>query len=109
MIQHVARKWGGASDETNNIFGGPHLVTDFSNAMRLSLSPGQHLDEQNERMGNRALFDVDALVDASSSKSQGHDVRLLEWSRHVVTQASSCGVYGTKHPFLDLDVEEAFW
>jgi len=109
MIQHVARRWGDASDETNNIFGGPHLVTDFSHAMKLSLAPGPHLDEQNERMGNRALVDIDALLNTSSLKQQGHQIKLLEWARHAVVQASSCGVYGTEHPFLDLEVEKSFW
>ncbi|KAH8892085.1 cytochrome P450 [Thozetella sp. PMI_491] len=109
MIQHVARRWGDASGETNDVFGGPHLVTDFSHAMKQSLAPGPHLDEQNERMGDRALVDVDALLHASSLKQQGGQVRLLEWARHAVTQASSCGVYGANHPFLDPEVETAFW
>ncbi|KAF7589270.1 hypothetical protein BBP40_004528 [Aspergillus hancockii] len=104
MIQHVARRWGDASDETNDIFGGPHLVSDFSHAMKLSLAPGLHLDEQNERMGNRALIDIDALLNISSRQ-----IELLEWVRHAVTQASSCGVYGAEHPFLDVEVERAFW
>jgi hypothetical protein len=109
MIQHVARRWGDASDETNDIFGGPNLVTDFSHAMKLSLAPGSYLDEQNERMANRALIDVKELLDTSSMGPQGRMVKLLEWSRHAVVQASSCGVYGTSHPFLDPEVEESFW
>ena len=109
MVQHVARRWGGASDETNDIFGGPHLITDFSHAMKLSLAPGPHLDEQNERMGNRALVDIDVLLNTSRLGQQGRQIKLLEWARHAVVQASSCGVYGTEHPFLDLEVEESFW
>lgn len=107
MIQHVARRWGDASDETNDIFGGPHLVTDFSHAMKLTLAPGPHLDEQNERMGNRALVDIDALLGTSSPKH--HQIKLLDWARHAVVQASSCGVYGAEHPFRDLEVESSFW
>lgn len=109
MIQHVARRWGDASNETNDIFGGPHLVTDFSHAMRLSLAPGPHLDEQNERMGNRALIDIDLLLHTTNLEQQECQIKLLKWARHVVVQASSCGVYGADHPFLDSEVEEAFW
>jgi hypothetical protein len=109
MIQHVARRWGDASDETNDIFGGPHLVTDFSHAMKSSLAPGTHLDEQNERMGNRVLVDIDALLNTSNLKQQRSQIKLLEWARHAVVQASSCGVYGTQHPFLNPEVEKSFW
>lgn len=108
MIQHVARRWGDASDETNEAFGGP-LVEDFSHAMKISLAPGPALDEQNERMAKRALSDIDALVSSSNSKTDGSKIMLLGWARHVVTQASSCGVYGKEHPFLDPEVEQAFW
>jgi hypothetical protein len=109
MIQHVARRWGDASDKTNEIFGGSTLVTDFSHVMKLSLAPGPHLDEQNERMGSRALVDIEELLDTSRKDPQGRTVRFLEWSRHAVVQASSCGVYGTSHPFLDTEVEKSFW
>lgn len=111
MIQHVARRWGDASDETNAIFGGSHLVTDFSRAMKLSLAPGPHLDEQNTRMGNRALLEIDELLLLSSSgpNQLGRQIRLLQWARHAVVQASSCGVYGARHPFIDPEVEQAFW
>lgn len=108
MIQHVARRWGDASDETNEAFGGP-LVEDFSHAMRMSLAPGPALDEQNKRMAERALLDIDTLVSSSGSKTDGSKIMLLDWARHVVTQASSCGVYGNEHPFLDPEVEQAFW
>ncbi|KAH0332864.1 cytochrome P450, partial [Aureobasidium melanogenum] len=106
MMQHVARRWGDASDETNRAFGGP-LLEDFSHAMRMSLAPGPLLDEQNKRMAERALSDIDAL--ASSSKTEGSKIMLLAWARHVVTQASSCGVYGNEHPLIDPEVEQAFW
>lgn len=88
MIQHVARLWGGASDETHDIFGGPHLITDFSHAMKLSLAPGPHLDEQNERMGNRALVDIDDLLNTSRLEQQGRQIKLLEWARHAVVRCS---------------------
>lgn len=108
MIQHVARRWGDASDETNEAFGGP-LVEVFSHAMRISLAPGPSLDKQNKRMAERALLDIDALVSSSDSKTNESKIMLLDWARHVITQASSCGVYGNEHPFRDPEVEQAFW
>lgn len=109
MIQHVARRWGDASSETSRIFGSSDLAADFGHAMRTSLAPGPHLDAQNERMGKRVLLDIDELVVGAALGPHGHEINLLEWGRHAITQASSCGVYGTKHPFLDSGVEQAFW
>lgn len=107
MIRHVARRWGDASDKTDAIFAETHLATDFSRAMAVSLMPGPHLDEQNLRMANRALIDVKELMDAASTSSL--DIGLLNWTRHAAMQASSCGVYGNNHPFVDADVASAFW
>jgi hypothetical protein len=109
MLKHAARRWGDASDETLDIFQGPHLVTDISIAMKSSLSPGPHLDQVNARMGNRVLVDVDALLDTCRVSQNTSQIKLLEWTRHVVMQASSSGIYGSKHPFLDIKVENAFW
>ena len=110
MLQYVARQWGDSSDEADAIFGGPHFVTDLSQAMRSSLAPGPQLDEQNARMGKRALVDVDALVDISNQEGKkGCRIKLFRWTRHAVTQAASCGIYGTDHPFLDRGTEESFW
>jgi hypothetical protein len=53
-------------------------------------------------MGKRLLVDIDDLLGAKK-------IHLLEWARRVVVQASSCGVYGEVHPFLDPEVEKAFW
>lgn len=86
------------------------MVSEFSHAMKLSLAPGPHLDEQNERIGKRALIEIDALLNPLHMEgSVKVHIKLLEWARHAITQASSCGVYGTKHPFLDPGVERAFW
>ncbi|CAN8099089.1 unnamed protein product [Discula destructiva] len=109
MIQHVARRWGDASSETTHVFGSSDLVADFSHAMKTSLAPGPHLDAQNERMAKRVLLDVDELAAGAALGPDGHQLNLLDWGRRAITQASSCGVYGTRHPFLDLGVEKAFW
>lgn len=73
----------------------------------MSLAPGPHLDELNLRMGKRVLVDIDALLNANTDR--GQQTYLLEWARHAVIQASSCAVYGEKHPFLDPEVEKAYW
>lgn len=101
MIQLVARRWADASDETSRgIFGSSDFAADFSHSMRKSLAPGPHLDGQNERMGRRVLLHVNDLVVG------GQQINLLEWARHALTQASSCGVYGTTHPFVDVGTLE---
>ncbi|KAK4172380.1 cytochrome P450 [Triangularia setosa] len=105
MIQTVARKWGDANDETDKLFGETNLTTDFSHAMKTSLAPGTQLDEMNLRMAQRALIDLDLLLGNGKDKK----IKLLDWARHAITQASSCGVYGNQHPFLDPEVYKAFW
>ncbi|OAA53194.1 Cytochrome P450 [Cordyceps fumosorosea ARSEF 2679] len=112
MLRHVARRWGGASDETDALFARTDLAADLSRAMRTSLAPGPHLDAQNLRMARRALVDVDELlgrVREQEQKGGGYTVKLLEWTRHAAMQASSCGVYGNNHPFLDPEIAAAFW
>jgi hypothetical protein len=100
-MQTAAKLLGDASDRTVEIFG-TDMVDDFAMCMKNGLAPGPHLDEQNLRMGNRAILDVDELVNKS-------EVHLVEWVRHAVVQASSCGVFGTEHPWRDPKVEAAFW
>ncbi|KPM36728.1 hypothetical protein AK830_g9850 [Neonectria ditissima] len=101
FMQTAVKLMGKASNETYEIFG-TDMVNDFSHAMKNSLAPGPYLDEQNLRMGKRAIMDLDAL-------SQTPSVFLLEWARHAVVQASSCGIFGEEHPFRDPAVETGFW
>ncbi|KAL8968770.1 MAG: hypothetical protein Q9197_004704 [Variospora fuerteventurae] len=105
FLQIVARKHGDATDETHEIFGGP-LVDDLSHSVKMSLTPGPHLDELNLKMGARAVAEIDVLLDDAG---RGQPIWLNAWARHAVVQASSCGVYGEDHPFLDPEVEKAFW
>ncbi|KAH6893370.1 cytochrome P450 [Thelonectria olida] len=107
FIQTSTKIMGDASDETYDLFGGALLET-FSNAMRSSLAPGPHLDEQNMRMGRRALVEIDSLVEPTNGAAS-KQISLLQWTRHAIVQASSCGVFGQEHPFCDPKVEEAFW
>ncbi|KAI5457677.1 cytochrome P450 [Mariannaea sp. PMI_226] len=109
FIQTAVRALGDATDETYHLFGG-ELGDNFSHAMKISLAPGPHLDAQNLRMGRRALIDLASLVQLASSSSGGAaNIFLLQWVKHAVVQASSCGVFGQEHPLRDPKVEEAFW
>lgn len=106
FLQLTARKYGEATDETYRLYGG-ELPDDLSHSVKMSLVPGPHLDDLSLRMGRRVLVDVDALLDTSGRR--GEPVRLLGWVRHAVIQATSCAVYGEKHPFVSPAVEKAYW
>ncbi|KAI1866724.1 uncharacterized protein JN550_007577 [Neoarthrinium moseri] len=107
FMQTATKTHSGASDETYHIFGNSDMLDSYSHAMKTSLAPGPHLDEQNLRMGKRVMADIDALLNHSQSETQR--VKLLEWARHAIVQASSCGVYGEHHPFVRSEVERAYW
>jgi hypothetical protein len=94
------------------------LTTDFAHVhhktMRNSLqTPSSENDRMNALMASQAARHVDNLVlDAVRMAADGttsKQVMLLDWVRHLVVQASSCGVYGLEHPFRDPEVEAAFW
>jgi hypothetical protein len=76
--------------------------------MKDSLSPGPHLDYQNLRATNSLKDMLDELLSQSSADSLGR-LRLHEWIKHVITVAASNGVYGASNPFMDKQVEQAFW
>lgn len=101
--QLVAKNFGNASDEAHRLYG-TSMNDDIHRSDRLSLAPGPYLDEQNLRMGDQVLVELDQLLN-SPRKS----IQLLEWVRHAVVQASSCGVWGTQHPYLDPEVEKTYW
>ncbi|KAG8624056.1 hypothetical protein KVT40_009032 [Elsinoe batatas] len=103
FIKTASQKLGGAGDDTLKLFTDDFL-DDFSHAMKSTLGPGPDLDAQNMRMGKRVLVDIDELTNGASTV-----VKLHQWTMHAVVQASSCGVFGEKHPYLDQKVEDAFW
>jgi hypothetical protein len=92
-----------------------NLVQVHHKSMRDSLQiPSSENDQMNARMASEAALHVDKMV--SRATEMGEDgttsskqVMLLDWVRHLVVQASSCGVYGQEHPFRDPEVETAFW
>ncbi|KAF5022686.1 hypothetical protein F66182_5234 [Fusarium sp. NRRL 66182] len=106
FMQTAAKKMGDANPGTYKAFG-TDWTDDFSHCHKRSLAPGPRLDEQNLRMVERALVDVDALL--GSGKDGVSNVFLLEWTRFAVVQASACGIFGVEHPFRDPKIDEAFW
>ncbi|KAK4118987.1 hypothetical protein N657DRAFT_694029 [Parathielavia appendiculata] len=104
FLQLTARKYGDASAAAYDIFGGS-LPDDLSHTAKLGLLPGPNLDNlnmHNMRMGQRVLVDIDDFLKSG-------EVYLLQWARHTIVQATSCAVYGEQHPFVDPDVESAYW
>lgn len=104
----TSKKMAGASDDVLQ-----QLTTEFANvphrSMRNTLqNPSSESNQMSSRMAQEAARHVDKLVFQAASGTT-EQVMLLEWVRHVVVQASSCGVYGLEHPFRDPDVERAFW
>ncbi|KAI6749636.1 hypothetical protein HG530_015050 [Fusarium avenaceum] len=106
FMQTAAKLMGGAKPETFEVFG-TEWVDTFSHAHKHSLAPGPSLDEQNLRMGDRALIDIEQLL--PKEKDGVSKVRLCEWSRYTVVQASACGIFGVEHPFRDPKIDKAFW
>ncbi|KAI1466290.1 cytochrome P450 [Daldinia caldariorum] len=106
-LKTSAERIGGNSHEAVELFGGP-LVDDFERIIRLTLEPGPWLDAQNLRMGQSCSALINSLVGGLEGE-EGNKVWLLSWVKHLVVQASSCGVYGQEHPFLDPAIVKAFW
>ncbi|KAF4331610.1 hypothetical protein FBEOM_14635 [Fusarium beomiforme] len=106
FIQTAAKHMGDAKPETFEIFG-TEWVDSFSHAHKNGLATGPSLDEQNLRMGDRALIDIAQLLPKEADGVE--KVSLLEWAQYAVVQASACGIFGVEHPFLDPKVDAAFW
>jgi hypothetical protein len=106
FMQTAAKHMGDASPATFEVFGS-EFVDSFSHAHKHSLAPGPNLDEQNLRMGDRALIDIEELLPRHNNDAR--KVFLLEWARFAVVQASACGILGVEHPFRDPKIDEAFW
>ncbi|KAI8960547.1 cytochrome P450 [Daldinia sp. FL1419] len=104
FIEISAQKIAGNTYAGAKLFDGP-LVDDFDHILKKTLAPGPWLDEQNLRTGQVAVAHVDDLVNGGKGKRMW----LQEWARHVIVQASSSGVFGKEHPFLDPVVEGKFW
>jgi hypothetical protein len=102
FLQVSHRVHGDLTDEGNARFN-DEVLESFSASTRETLAPGPHLDAQNLRMGDQSLVEVTGLL-------ENHDeIPLLGWSKHVIMQATSAGLYGVRNPFNDPAVADAMW
>ncbi|KAK6951820.1 hypothetical protein Daesc_006345 [Daldinia eschscholtzii] len=104
FIKTAADKIAGSSSAGGELFSGA-LASDYEHILRATLAPGPWLDEQSLRMGRSCAALVDALLGGGGE--EGKKIWLLGWVRHIVIQASSCGIYGQEHPFRDPVVAKA--
>lgn len=101
FIQTSAKRFGGASVATQDLHT-EAFVDDFGQVMKTTLAPGPHLDEQNLRMGEEAVIQVNELAEMK-------EVYLMEWTKHTILHASSYAIYGDGHPYSTPEVKDAFW
>ncbi|QDS68831.1 hypothetical protein FKW77_006554 [Venturia effusa] len=99
----VARDVSGCGTLTVGLHDDELFMRDFMRATREALAPGVHLDYQNRR----AVVSLEEMLGGMGG--EGGRLRLYEWVKHVITVASSDGVYGRRNPFRDEGVEKAFW
>ncbi|KAK8043802.1 hypothetical protein PG994_012640 [Apiospora phragmitis] len=104
FVKVVAREMAGNSEEACDLFDGS-FVDEYSQVVKSALLPGTHQDDQNLRMAHSVISLVDDLVNGGKGKTIG----LLEWTQHLIVEATSCGFFGVEHPFKDPEVERAFW
>ena len=101
FVQSAVKSHVNGSQQLYDFFGTAGSEK-FGHAQKAALMPGPALDYQNARMAERAIVDVDEFLAKDT-------VWLLEWVKHVTIQATSAGIFGPNHPFLDPKVEKAFW
>lgn len=82
---------------------GPGYVIDVHHGILPSLSPGKDLEQMTRAMLLQASPFLEALT-------QGSEINLFEWTRHMVTMCSTRAVYGPKNPFnADPGYVRSFW
>ncbi|KAH7371921.1 cytochrome P450 [Pyrenochaeta sp. MPI-SDFR-AT-0127] len=106
VIQLGAKKYAGANEETYHLLS-RKLGDDFGDAQTSALAPGPHLDKANLRMGEQLIVEMKKFVDIPHDMSK--NIKLYKWIQDTIVQATSFGIYGVNHPFLDPEVKESFW
>ncbi|KAL9622344.1 MAG: hypothetical protein Q9160_003355 [Pyrenula sp. 1 TL-2023] len=71
-----------------------------------SLAPGPGLDAMTRIMVSNVAMSMERL---DETVTEGGSLQLRSWLRHEITLASSNAVYGPMNPFLNKEVEDAFW
>lgn len=103
FLRSAGRIHGTISEEAYATFDG-HLADHFSDRTKDAMAPGPHMDEQNLRMGQESVVEVDALLSGNRK-----EMKLWEWSKNVIMQAMGVGLFGREHPFKDKEIADAMW
>lgn len=86
--------------------GAQSFHTDTIRAMSIALAPGTALEQTTSDMLSSALRFLESM-DVSSTPQE---VDLFSWTKSLLTQASTCALYGpANNPFQDPAVEAALW
>lgn len=86
--------------------GAQSFHTDTIRAMSIALAPGTALEQTTSDMLSSAL----QFLDSMDASSMPQEVDLFSWTKSLLTQASTCALYGSAHnPFQDPAVEAALW
>lgn len=102
VTQNANRIHSGASSASHDLFDGD-LFKEFRARTREALSPGLALDEQNLRMARQSVDEITAILEGPGR------IELLSWTKHVILQTISAGLYGMRHPFRGPVMEAAMW
>ena len=94
------------SNNVNGEEGSTGLSMELHAAMRAALSPSAGFDEMNRRMVRNMSLAIDGLEEISR---QHTTIGLSKWLRQSITVAATDAVYGTKNPFKDPEIVDAFW
>ncbi|KAK8110180.1 uncharacterized protein PG998_006637 [Apiospora kogelbergensis] len=103
FLRSAGRIHGTISEEAYATFDG-HLADHFSDRTKDAMAPGPHMDEQNLRMGQESVVEVDTLLSGNRK-----EMKLWEWSKNVIMQAMGVGLFGREHPFKDKEIADAMW
>ena len=101
FVQTSVKRFGDATQATQDIHTDA-FVSGYGKLLRSNLAPGPHLDEQNMRMGEECIIQVDNLL-------KSKEMFLLEWTKHTIVHASSYALYGAGHPYRTPEVKAAYW
>lgn len=104
FVQFATKAFVDVSKHTFDLHGDPEFVRDLGRVNKEYLSPSPHLDYQNLR-ANNSLNNLIGESVASGTLRIG----LHAWTRHLITIASTDGVFGTSNPLLKEENSDDFW
>ncbi|KAK5657858.1 hypothetical protein OQA88_2406 [Cercophora sp. LCS_1] len=102
ITQDANKIHSGASDGSHALFDGD-VFKEFRVRTREALAPGTGLDDQNLRMAKQSVTELDSILKANCN------IELLSWTKHIILQGVSAGLYGMQHPFVEPEMEKAMW